>query len=179
VVWDDRLAATDAGADAAAWFSAVLGTEARLVRVGEAHARRADRRWVGELDVPVAFADAFPLLVCSSASLAELNRRLPEPVPMDRFRPNLVVDGLEPFAEDGIRRLAIGGVEFALVKPCTRCSVPGIDQATGLAATDPFEALRSFRWDPALRGATFGVNAIASGPAGARLAVGMPVAVGR
>jgi uncharacterized protein YcbX len=118
------------------------------------------------------------VLVCSSTSLAELNRRLPAAVPMDRFRPNLVVDGLEPFAEDGIRRMTVGAVTLELVKPCTRCSVPGIDQCTGLAATDPFPALRSFRWNASLRGATFGMNAVATGPPGARLALGMPVVPG-
>jgi uncharacterized protein YcbX len=177
-VWDDRLAATDAGEIAAAWLAQAIATPARLVLVGAAHARRASRDWVGERDVPVAFADGFPVLVCSTASLAELNRRLPVPVPMDRFRPNLVVDGLEPFAEDRIRRMTIGAVTLDLVKPCTRCSVPGIDQETGLAATDPFPALRAFRWDATLRGATFGVNAVATGPADARLTLGMPVVVG-
>ena len=177
-VWDDRLAATDAGDEAAAWLTRVIGAPSRLVRVADHHARRASRDWVGDRDVPVAFADGFPVLVCSSASLAELNRRLPVPVPMDRFRPNLVIDGLEPFAEDAIRTLTIGEVALELVKPCTRCSVPGIDQATGLAAADPFPALREFRWNPALRGATFGVNAVAMGPADARLALGMPVVVG-
>ena len=96
---------------------------------------------------------------------------------MDRFRPNLVLEGLEAFAEDTIRRLRIGDVELALVKPCTRCSVPGVDQRTGLASNDPFPALRSFRWNAALRGATFGMNAFATAAAGASLAVGMPVLV--
>jgi uncharacterized protein YcbX len=178
-VWDDLLAATDAGEVAAQWLARAIGTPARLVRVAADHARRASRDWVGERDVPVAFADGFPVLVCSSSSLAALNLRLPQPVPMDRFRPNLVIDGLEPFAEDGIRRMTIGAVTLELVKPCTRCSVPGIDQRTGLAATDPFPALRAFRWDAQLRGVTFGVNAVASGPAGARLAPGMPVVVGQ
>jgi len=176
-VWDDRLAATDAGEAAAAWLARAIDAPARLVRVAAVHARRASRDWVGERDVPVAFADGFPVLVCSSTSLAELNRRLPAAVPMDRFRPNLVIDGLAPFAEDGIRRMTIGAVTLDLVKPCTRCSVPGIDQLTGVASTDPFPALRAFRWDAALRGATFGVNAVATGPAGARLGVGMPVDV--
>jgi len=176
-VWDDRLEACDAGDAAAAWLSQATGTPARLVRVAARHARRADRDYVGEREVPVAFADGFPLLVCSTASLAELNRRLPADVPMDRFRPNLVLEGLPPFAEDGLRSLRIGAVRIALVKPCARCAVPGLDQHTGRASTDPFPALKAFRYDPSVRGVTFGVNAVAEGAPGARLEVGMAVAL--
>ncbi len=177
-VWDDRLAACDAGDAAAAWLSQAIGSPARLVRVAARHGRRADPAYAGARDVPVAFADGFPLLVCSVASLAELNRRLPSPVPMARFRPNLVIDGLPAFAEDGLPLLRIGAVAVRLVKPCARCSVPGIDQQTGLASTDPFPALKAFRYDPAVRGVTFGVNAVADGPLGARLEVGMTVLPG-
>lgn len=175
-VWDERVAALDAGDEAAAWLSRALGIPARLVRVQDGHQRRSPREWVGEHDVPVAFADRFPMLVCSTSSLAALNEHLPTPVPMDRFRPNLVVEGLEPFAEDGLRFLRVGEVELELVKPCTRCSVPGVDQETGVEAANPFPALRKLRWNAALRGATFGVNAVLRGPPGARLELGMAVA---
>jgi len=127
--------------------------------------------------VPVSFADGYPILVCTRASLAALNARLPTPVPMERFRPNLVLDGLAPFAEDGIRAVRIGAVVLRLVKPCTRCTVPAVDQESGERSTDPAPALKEFRWDPALRGVTFGVNAFAEGPVGATLAVGAPVEV--
>ena len=177
-VWDDRLVACDAGAAAADWLSEVIGTPARLVRVASGHGRRADHDYVGEREVPVAFADGFPLLVCSLSSLAELNRRLPAAVPMERFRPNLVLDGLPAFAEDGIGTLRLGVVVLTLVKPCARCSVPGIDQITGQASGDPFPALKAFRYDPSVRGVTFGVNAVADGPSGARLEVGMTVTPG-
>jgi hypothetical protein len=177
-VWDDTLAACDAGDVAADWVSAAIGTPARLVRVADRHGRCADRDYVGEHEVPVAFADGFPLLVCSASSLAVLNDRLPVPVPMERFRPNLVLEGLPAFAEDGIRLLRIGSITLTLVKPCARCSVPGIDQLTGQPSTDPFAALKAFRYDPSVRGATFGVNAIAEGPPGARLEVGMTVTPG-
>jgi uncharacterized protein YcbX len=176
-VWGDRLAADDAGEEAAAWLTRIVGTPARLVRVRDDHGRRAAREWVGERDVPVAFADGFPVLVCFSASLEALNARLAEPVPMDRFRPNVVIAGLAPFAEDALRVVQVGAVELELVKPCTRCSVPGIDQRSGEAANDPFPALRAFRWDAALRGVTFGVNALIRAPSGARLAVGADVSV--
>lgn len=176
-VWGDVLAALDAGPAAALWLEQALGTAARLVRVAAGNRRCADRNYVGERDVPVAFADGYPLLVCSSGSLQELNRRLEMPVPMDRFRPNLVLEGFEPFAEDRLRRLRIGAIELELVKPCTRCSVPGIDQHSGQPSNDPFPALKAFRYDPVLRGATFGVNAIARGLLGASLRVGMAVEV--
>jgi hypothetical protein len=175
-VWDDRVAALDAGDEAGAWLSSALGIPTRLVRVQDDHQRRSPREWVGEHDVPVAFADRFPILVCSTASLAALNEHLPTPVPMDRFRPNLVVDGLDPFAEDGLRFLRVGECELELVKPCTRCSVPGVDQERGVAAEDPFPALRKLRWNAELRGVTFGVNAVLRGPRAARLDLGMAVA---
>jgi uncharacterized protein len=177
VVWDDRMTAVDAGGIAAAWLTRALGEPARLVGTAAQTRRFADRSWVGERDVPVSFADGFPILVCSTASLAVLNARLPAPVPMDRFRPNLVIDGLEPFAEDGIRAVRIGGVVLRFVKPCTRCTVPAIDQQSGERSTDPAPALKAFRYDAALRGVTFGVNAVAEGPPGAVLEQGAMVEV--
>jgi uncharacterized protein YcbX len=176
-VWDDHMAAVDAGETAAAWLARALGEPVRLVRVGAATRRHAERAWVGERDVPVSFSDGFPILVCSTSSLAALNARLPEPVPMNRFRPNVVIEGLEPFAEDQIRRLRCGEVELALVKPCTRCTVPAVDQDRGERSTDPGPALKAFRFDKQLRGVLFGMNAVASGPSGARLEVGAPLEV--
>jgi uncharacterized protein len=176
-VWDDRMTAVDAGASAAAWLSRALGEPVRLVRRSPETRRHADRRWVGERDVPVSFADGYPILVCTSASLAALNARLPVPVPMERFRPNLVIDGLAPFAEDAISAVRIGALLLRFVKPCTRCTVPAIDQETGERSTDPAPALKAFRYDAALRGVTFGVNAVADGPPGTTLAVGDAVEV--
>jgi uncharacterized protein len=176
-VWSRRGIACDAGAAAADWLTAVLGVAARLVRVGPETRMMADRAVVGARDVPVAFADGYPLLVCNDASLDELNRRLGAPVPMERFRPNLVIAGLGPFAEDGIQRIRIGAVELRFVKPCTRCVVPSLDQATGERSTDPTPALKAFRYDRTLKGVTFGVNATVDAPPGATLAVGDPVEV--
>ncbi len=176
-VWDDHLRATDAGEPAAQWLARALGEPVRLVRRGPATERFAARDWVGPVDVPVSFADAFPLLVCSASSLAELNARLPAPVPMNRFRPNLVIAGLAPFAEDGIRELEVGALRLRLVKPCTRCTVPAVDQDSGARSTDPAPALKAFRFDAALRGVTFGVNAVAEAAPAAALEVGAPVRV--
>lgn len=176
-VWDDRLEGWDAGDRVADWLASVLGMPARLARVVPATNRMADRAFVGERDVPVAFSDGYPILVCTTASLAELNRRLPVSVPMDRFRPNLVVDGLDAFAEDRIRSVRIGSAVLHFVKPCTRCSVPTIDQESGTLSTDPIPALKEFRFDRVLRGVTFGVNAYAVAPPGAELRVGAEVEV--
>ena len=176
-VWDDRMQGWDAGDAAADWLATALGVPARLARVTPATRRMADRHYVGEQDVPVAFSDGYPILVCTMASLAELNRRLPAPVPMDRFRPNLVLDGLDAFEEDRIRAVRIGSVVLHLVKPCTRCSVPTIDQLTGTPSTDPIPALKAFRFDRELGGVTFGVNAYADAPPGAELSVGEAVEI--
>jgi len=177
IIWGRSATARDAGEAAAGWLTAVLGVESRLVTVGPETRMLANRAYVGERDVPLAFVDGFPILLCNSASLEELNCRLDAPLPMERFRPNLVITGLGPFAEDGIRRLRIGAVEFLLVKPCTRCVVPSIDQASGEHSSDPTPALKAFRYDRVLKGVTFGVNATVEAPRGAVVAVGDPVEV--
>jgi len=173
-IWKRSALARDAGEGAAAWLSTALGVPARLAGVAPATRMTADRAFVGERDVPIAFSDAYPILICNSASLAELSRRIGTPLPMDRFRPNLVLDGLDAFREDSIRELRIGAARFRLVKPCTRCVVPSLDQLSGERSTDPTPTLKRFRWDKALRGVTFGVNATVE-PEGARLQLGDPV----
>ena len=177
VVWDDRMLALDAGEAAAEWLTRVVGEPARLIARAPDTRRFANRKFVGERDVPVSFADAYPVLVCTTASLADLNARLPAPVPMERFRPNLVVDGWDAFAEDRIHAIRIAGVVLRFVKPCTRCTVPSIDQDTGEPSTDPAPALKEFRFDRVLRGVTFGVNATVEAARGAKLAVGDSVEV--
>lgn len=177
-VWRKACEAFDAGEAAAEWLSRALGDPVRLVQIAADSTRTADRQFVGERDVPVAFADGYPLLVCSVASLAELNRRLDMPVPMERFRPNLVLTGLAPFAEDHVGSLLIGAVRLSLVKPCTRCTVPSIDQVTGQPSTDPGPALKAFRFDRTLRGVTFGMNAVAEDGVGKTLASGMAAVAG-
>ena len=171
-VWEDRMWAADAGEAAAHWLSEALGEAVRLVRLAAETRRLADPHYAGALDAPVSFSDGFPILVCTVASLDALNARLEAPVPMERFRPNIVLDGLDPFAEDGIRALRIRGTVLHLVKPCTRCSIPSIDQMSGASGINPLAVLKEFRYDAALKGATFGVNAIAEGGVGTTLADG-------
>ena len=171
-VWGDRVAALDAGDAAAGWLGERLGTPCRLVYM-PADCRRPVDPAYAPAGRRVSFADGFPLLVLTQASLDGLNARLPVSVPMDRFRPNLVIDGAEAHAEDGWRRLRIGAVTIDLVKPCARCVIPSIDQAT--AARDPHvnRVLAGYRRrDGAV---LFGQNGLHDGPG--TLAVGDPVTV--
>ncbi len=174
-VWDDVLVAWDAGDHVATWLYDALQIKARLVRVSPRSERYADPSYVGDSASAIAFSDGYPVLVCSSSSLSDLNRSLPEPVPMDRFRPNIVIEGLAPFFEDHISILAIGTIRIRLVKPCTRCQVPSIDQDTGVPASDPMPALKRFRFDPRLRGVTFGMNGVLAGAPVGEVRIGAPV----
>lgn len=168
-VWSDELPAWDMGALAAQWFSDFAGRPLRLVRFDPQQRRLSDRRWTGAHEAQTAFADGFALLVTSTASLAELNRRLAlQGLPaadMRRFRPNLVLDGIEAHDEDNIDRLEIdtpqGVVTLQLVKPCARCTIPGVDPDSGVQGHDITDALAGYRADPRMDGAaTFGMNAI-------------------
>jgi len=142
------------------WLSSLVGEPARLVRVPPENDRTANPAFAGPVPAPMGFADGYPVLVCNEASLTDLNRRMPEPIPMERFRPNIVLKGLPAWAEDEIDTLTIGEVTLRLVKPCTRCTIPSVDQKTGEASTNPVPVLRMFRFDKALRGVTFGENAV-------------------
>jgi uncharacterized protein YcbX len=180
-LWDDRVLADDCGDDAAAWFSAVLGARCRLVRFGAAAVRATGGSWTGGVPHPTRFADGYPLLVIGAASLADLNDKLRTAgrpaLPMDRFRPNLVIDGLGAFEEDYVASFALGAARIAPVKPCPRCPIPSIDQATGLAGPDPLDILQAYRRNPRLDDAVcFGMNCIEQAGAGERLFVGQDVA---
>lgn len=172
-VWDDIVKAYDMGSLAAQWFSDFLAPGAskglRLVRFDPEQQRLSDPQWTGELQAENAFADGYPLLLASSASLADLNQRLAgrgvAAVTMQRFRPNLVLDGLQPYDEDHIDEITIdtaaGPVRLRLVKPCTRCTIPNVDPATAAVGHEPGDTLAGYRVDPRLNGGiTFGVNAV-------------------
>ncbi|MBV8853144.1 MAG: MOSC N-terminal beta barrel domain-containing protein [Sinobacteraceae bacterium] len=176
-VWDDRCMALDQGAEAADWVSRAVGQPVHLVRVAPSMARVASAKYAGSTPAPMAFADGYPVLVCNQASLADLNSRLPEPIPMERFRPNIVVEGLPPFAEDRIAALRMGDVTLRLVKPCARCVIPSIDQQTGEPSTNPTPALRKFRFDRTLLGVTFGENAVVEKGAGTSIECGTQIEV--
>jgi uncharacterized protein YcbX len=159
-VHQDRCVGLDEGADAAEWASRAAGEAVRLVRVPVHSERRANPTFAGTVPAPMGFADGFPVLVCNAASLADLNGRLPSPIPMERFRPNVVLEGLPAWAEDRIDTLTLGEVTLRLVKPCTRCTIPSIDQRSGQPSIDPTPALRQFRFDEKLHGVKFGENAV-------------------
>ena len=159
-VWKDSVSALDQGDAAATWLTQALGAPVRLLRVSPVLDRQADAGFAGSISAPLSFPDGFPILVCNAASLAHLNTRMPEPIPMERFRPNVVIEGLEPFEEDRIDSLQIGRVTLRLVKPCTRCVITSTDQRTGERTTNPLPVLREFRFDRALLGVTFGENAV-------------------
>jgi hypothetical protein len=132
----------------------------RLVRVAPDMERLANPEFAGASPAPLGFPDGYPVLVCNESSLEDLNTRLPQRIPMERFRPNIVLRGLPAWAEDHIDTLCFGAVTLRLVKPCTRCVIPSIDQASGVRSTDPLPALREFRFSRQLRGVMFGENAV-------------------
>jgi len=142
-VWRDRCAAVDEGDAAAGWFTRHLGREARLVRMAGDDSRALSTETVQ--GVAVSFADAFPFLLVSEASLEELKRRLETPVPMNRFRPNIVVAGCAPHAEDSWSRVGIGEVVFQVANPCARCVITTTDQWTGERGPEPLRTLASYR----------------------------------
>lgn len=181
-IWSDRVEALrpDAGLDAA--LSGWLGQPVRLVRLPERIRRRCDREPAGPED-HTAFADRFPVLVTSEASLGEVNEALlergEEPVAMERFRPNVVLSGVPPRAEDGFQRVEIaGGAALRLVERCDRCIVTTTDQRTGQRhGAEPLATLRRIRRNAATGGAWFGQNAVPVLPGGASVALRVGQAV--
>ncbi len=180
-IWNDEVAAVTQGEIADAWFSRFLGISCRLMRFDPEARRLSNRKHTGVIEAPYKFADAFSLLVCSTASLADLNMRLrakqqPE-VTIERFRPNIVLDGIEAFDEDYADTLTIGGARLQMAKPCVRCTVPNVDPATGAAGFEPGDTLATYRNSAQAGGITFGVNAIVESGAGTRLSAGDAVDV--
>jgi hypothetical protein len=144
-VWRDRVEAVHLGAQTDAWLSRAIGVSCRLVFIEEDEVRQCDLNYAVEGE-RTAFSDGFPLLLISQGSLDDLNRRLDEVLPMRRFRPNLVVAGCAPYAEDGWRRIVIGDVAMRVVKPCSRCVITTIDPATGIKGKDePLRTLATYR----------------------------------
>lgn len=165
-VWQAAVTPLLADAAAHAWLSRFLGVELRLVHMDEACDRRIRQMYEGRYgreEDRVSLADAFPLLLISQAALDQLNAKLASPVPMLRFRPNLVVAGTAPHAEDGWRRICIGGIEFDVVKACTRCVFTTVDFERGERdpAGEPLRTLTTYRRTP--DGVTFGQNLIPRG----------------
>lgn len=141
-VWDDEVTAVDTGKESSSWFSMYLGFPARLVHMPEPADRMVSP---GGHVSRVSFADATPLLLISEASLDDLNTRLVEPLPMNRFRPNLVVKGCKPYAEDGWNEMAIGSATLYKAIACARCVTTTVDQLTGEKGKEPLRTLATYR----------------------------------
>lgn len=145
-IWRDHgVKSIDHGDTAAAWLSQFLGVECRLVRFAEDGVRQVDQTYARRATDQVGFADAYPFLLISEESLADLNQRLDEPLPMNRFRPNIVVRGVEAYAEDSWKTVRIGEMVFDVVKPCARCAVTTTDQETAERGKEPLRTLAMYR----------------------------------
>lgn len=189
-VWKDEVAAYDMGDIAAQWFSDFLSQpgrprKLRLVRFDPEHKRLSNVKWTGGIEAQNQFADGYPLLVASEGSLAELNARLAAQghaaVGIERFRPNIVLAGIEAHDEDRVEMLHVGTAEgeaqLQPVKPCTRCPVPDIDPETAESSPEVGDMLRTYRQDARVDGAiTFGMNCIVREGVEHLLKVGQPVA---
>ena len=175
-VWNDEVAAVTQGDVADAWLSQFLGQRSRLMRFDPEAKRISNHKYTGALTAPYKFADAFALLVCSTASLADLNTRLAakgqSPITIERFRPNIVLEGVEAFDEDYVELMRIGDAKLQIVRPCVRCTVPNVDPATGEAGFEPGDTLARYRNDVRAGGVTFGVNAVVESGAGTQLSAG-------
>jgi uncharacterized protein YcbX len=188
-VWNDEVAAYDMGDIAAQWFSDFLSEPGkpqalRLVRFDPEHKRLSNLEWTGGAEATNQFADGYPLLVASEGSIAELNERLAaaghDAVGIERFRPNIVLAGIEAHDEDRVDALHIataeGEAELKPAKPCTRCPIPDIDPATGLSSPEVGDMLRTYRADARVGGRiTFGMNCIVVSGVEQMLKVGQAV----
>ena len=178
VVWRDTVKAYDMGDVAAQWFTDFLNADRpagmpeqrlRLVRFDPDHQRLSNKKWTGEVDAPNQFSDGFPVLVLSQAALDGLNERLAKaghkPVGIERFRPNIVLAGIEAHDEDRLDELSIatseGVARLKMVKPCPRCPIPNIDPATATSSPEVGDTMQAYRSLPVVDGAiAFGMNAI-------------------
>lgn len=165
-VWKDEVQAAPADPRASEWLSDFLGQSCRLVHFPDDAERPVDPAYAAAAD-RVSFADAFPLLIATEDSLRDLNGRMAAPLPMQRFRPNLVIDGAGAFGEDAWRRVRIGEISLRVVKGCDRCVITTTDQETGERGIEPLRTLVKYRH---IGGKVlFGQNAIPDGPGTVRV----------
>lgn len=181
-VWDDTVLAYDCDALTAEWFTRAIGVPCRLARFHAKAQRPVSTKWTGGLQATTMFSDGYPILVVGSASLDDLNQKLVaagrQAIPMNRFRPNLVIEGMEAFEEDYAEAFQLGEAVLKPVKPCPRCPMPSIDQATGEVGPDPLDIMQSYRAKPELEGALcFGMNSILVAGEDQRVRVGQEIAV--
>jgi uncharacterized protein YcbX len=170
-IWQDRVLAC-AHPEGSAWFSEFLNAPHELVYMTDSEQRPVNPARARAGDI-VSFADGYPFLLISEASLEDLNARLEEPITMERFRPNIVISGTEPFAEDGYSEVWLGAISFRGVKRCDRCVVTTIDPLTGERGREPLRTLAKYRLED--QRVWFGMNLIHDSTGVLR--VGDPVAL--
>jgi MOSC domain-containing protein len=164
VVWSSEVRGIDMGDAAADWLSAWLAADVRLVRFDASVQRACNPEFAGDSGAHTFFSDGYPILVIGEASLTDLNARLEargQPsLPMNRFRPNIVLQGLPPYEEDHLETIVVGDVVLRCVKPCARCQVTTTDQDSARVGLEPLRTLGEYRMNERIGGATFGMNAI-------------------
>lgn len=180
-LWEELHLAADMGDAAAQWFSQFLQTPCCMVRALPSMQRTPNPKWTGGRAASSLFSDGYPLLLISQASLDDLNDKLHtlgrSALPMNRFRPNIVIDGIAAFEEDYVDTFSFGGetdtVQLAPVKPCPRCPIPSVDQDTGIVGDSPLDVLQTYRANPLVDGGiTIGMNVIVVNGVGKTLQVG-------
>ena len=177
LIWDDHVIAADCGDDAAAWFADAVGAPCRLVRFRPEVVRPKISPWTGGLPAAARFSDGYPILLIGQSSLDDLNGKLTTAgraaLPMNRFRPNIVVEGIDAFEEDFVAAFTDQDISLRPVKPCARCPIPSVDQATGIPGPDPLDILQTYRANARMDGAvTLGMNVIVQEGIGHVLRVG-------
>lgn len=143
-IWNDDCEAQIISNQANDWFSGHLNVDCRLVYMPDATERKVDIKYAMRDDI-TNFSDGYPILVMGQASLDDLNSRLNEPLPVNRFRPNMVFTGGMPYEEDGMEHFSINGLDFYAVKPSARCVVTTTNQETGIAGKEPLKTLALYR----------------------------------
>jgi uncharacterized protein len=143
-IWDDTVVVREVDRTISKWFSERLSLACRLVAFPEENRRDVDPRYK-VADDQVSLADAYPVLIIGQSSLDDLNSRMVNPVPMNRFRPNIVFSGGDAFEEDSWNQIRVGKNRFAAVKQCARCVLPTVDQETGIMGKEPLATLNTYR----------------------------------
>ena len=179
-IWDDEVDAYDCDDTTATWFSRAVGTECRLVRFHPKAERLSSMKWTDGAKAPNLFSDGFPMLVIGSGSLQDLNQKLVaqgrEALPMNRFRPNIVIGDVPPFEEEYAAAYRVGDAVLKPVKPCARCPIPSIDQESGEFGPDPLDVLQTYRVNPRVGDRiSFGINTILQEGEGQLVRVGQEV----
>jgi len=170
-LFGETCAAMSTTPESDAWFSKYLGGKFRLVKCDPATLRKGGVQYPQRDDAPTSFVDNYGVLVISQASHAALNQKLPQAVPMNRFRPNIVVAGIDEHEEDYFTNARSGDVALRFVNPCYRCSLTSIDQQSATPGLDVLPTLSTYRYDEAVKGVKFGAYAAISGGVGAQLCV--------